>query len=380
MRSLALTARVLSPLLAALAAWVVTQGAGALAQDSKVTPAAIRAVQIGLLPDLKKIPAEEKLLDDLKVVANVARIRQRPGGINQFEPQFTGGAGVARDSFKKLAKITFIDASGLADLCTGLFLGDDFTRVLTAAHCSCGRDATYRIYRGDHPHKNEDGRPDIRKDDVYVLSTSPIRYDQYSCQLPPEAQPGLDLALLRVEQLDNTVGKTFLPTPNEILVPFAIGIATMGQVYADSDTKRLVGAGFGYDDIGNLPKSAIAAAIPIGSFFCSAGVFAASRCASFREFVLADPRTHPASNRPDSCGGDSGSPIFWVPRRFRKDMVEPFLVGIASRALAGVSHNPGTTCGAGGIYTAVGHPDVIRWLASLGIFVRTEMALELGGN
>jgi len=32
-----------------------------------------------------------------------------------------------------------------------------------------------------------------------------------------------------------------------------------------------------------------------------------------------------------------------------------------------VRHNQGTLCGGGGIYTAVGHPDVIAWLRTFGV-------------
>jgi hypothetical protein len=338
------------------------------ADESRITPVAIRAAQVGLLANFKNVPPDEILIDQLRARARPQARRAPESSRGEFELLFTGGTGVAKDSFPNLAKIMFVDPLGQDDVCTGYFL--DSMRVLTAAHCSCGGPSSYRIYRGDHPHDGD--HPDIKTDETFVLAAPPTRFYGYSCLIPPENQPGRDLAILRVEHVDK---KSLLVTPAAIR-PITLSIATPYQIYGDSDTRRLVGAGFGFNESRKLPKSAVASAIPISSFFCSSGAVAASPCSSFREFVLADPRTG-GVDRPDSCGGDSGSPIFWVSPTIRNDAeMTLFLVGIASRALAG-GHIPGTMCGGGGIYTAIGHSDVVRWLGGQNIFVRTELKLDL---
>src|SRR5262249_22450023 len=162
---------------------------------------------------------------------------------------------------------------------------------------------------------------------------------------------GRDLAILWVERKSPRL-------PPEFQIPtYFLAVATMHQVYRDVDTTRLIGVGFGRTETGALPDSAVSAIIPIGSPFCAGGQFATSPCASLREFALADPNAAGGASPPDSCGGDSGGPVFWAPATAGAPTKDPdrFLVGVTSRALEGVSHDPGSTCGGGGIYTALGH-------------------------
>jgi secreted trypsin-like serine protease len=89
----------------------------------------------------------------------------------------------------------------------------------------------------------------------------------------------------------------------------------------------------------------------------------------FREFVLSNPSLGPGSPAIDTCSGDSGGPVYWFAQRYDHEGnlgVHRFLVGITSRALAGVDQSFGQ-CGGGGVYTAVVHGDVLAWLAGLGI-------------
>ena len=352
-----------------------------------------RAVQIGLLRDFARMltPEQREQLRSIDVSAAPAARRRlsgiraapaaRPGlsGIRAVQ-EFVGGTVVA--GFGEVVKINYTPVGGGPDdFCSGVLLVQDqgatigdIAPVLTAGHCSCGRPGTYSIVRG-----SVDGQQQ-----KFVLVTLPVRFGGYSCLFPPELQIGSDLALLWIAD-----GKTLErpDAPQAPMSPSVARIATMHQIYRDTRTRRLVGVGYGFTETGHAPSTTVGAIIPIQSFFCAAGSFAASACASFREFVLADPRAGPGANPADSCGGDSGAPIFWVPPSPTTSAVPlpttdaaevnaksvRFLVGITSRALDGVRHNPGTTCGGGGIYTAVGHPDVIRWLVGQGIFVRTQV-------
>ena len=276
-------------------------------------------------------------------------------------------------NFDKAVRIDFTNKDGSPAVCTGLLLNAGYRRlgqVLTAAHCSCGELDSYRF-----TYLRAGGGPD----EDALLASVPVRYADYSCRLDPEQQIGRDLALLMIRR--SAEGRQ----PNderraEETSPVAV-VASMHQVFDHTKTQKLVGVGYGKTDTEDRPTTPKAVLIDIASFFCAGGIVANSACASFREFSLAD-LTAPLGgrNRADSCSGDSGGPIYWVPTvagqleidQFVLERDLRFLVGITSRALDGVQHNPGTTCGGGGIYTAVGHPDVVRWLAANNIVVEAD--------
>jgi hypothetical protein len=211
----------------------------------------------------------------------------------------------------------------------------------------------------------------------------PTRYGGYSCLLGPEGQPGRDIALLTVELETDYPSRAYL---DKISAFPKVNVASMFEVFNDSPTRRLVGAGYGATEQG-LPGDARAAVIPIASYFCGGGAYSASTCSSFREFVLADRAAPLGANRSDSCGGDSGAPVFWqappasIDGKIGANPNRPImLVGITSRAVAGVRHNAGTTCGGGGIYTALGHPEVIQWLRANGIPTRNALDYSVQGR
>lgn len=361
---------VLTCLTVGAAAWA---GAGSSARaDDADRNLALRAAQIGALNDVSGAADAARLVKQIETIESTGPNRTRLSGVSAT-PKFTGG--VAVSGFPEVVKIKFTESDGADNFCSGILLaGKDipperdapngFVPVLTAGHCSCGQQNSYRVVRGSVEAQKQE----------FLPVTQMSRYFGYSCLLPPEDQGGRDLALLWIRDPKSD--------PTDLYPALALPlVATMHQVYQDGATRRLVGVGYGLTETSARPAITLAAVIPIQSFFCSAGYYAASACASFREFVLADPGAAPGANRSDSCGGDSGSPIFWVPPSPAgvidvKSAPRRFLVGITSRALAGVSHNPGTTCGGGGIYTVVGHPDVILWLSAQGIFVRTKLEIE----
>ncbi len=323
---------------------------------------------------LRDVQAQLRPISDLQQECG-PRIGLKPQG--PLTPKFLRSSDVQKETFLDVVKISFENEFGKKDFCTGVLVTPKL--VLTAAHCSCGKISSYKIFRRRDEEKNKDGKH------YYVLAWEPFRYANYLCALPAARQPGRDLALLPIELITSIQARgpssANFDNPTNVLLalladslPRKINIATMHEVYTDrAATKSLIGAGYGLTETG-VPKELKQAAIPIGSFFCGANRFAGSLCYGFREFVLADTLVPSGRQRSDSCGGDSGAPIVWQPppewtTRDRKQPTrrEVMLVGITSRALSGVRHDPGTTCGGGGIYTAVGHPDVIEWLRSFGI-------------
>ena len=67
------------------------------------------------------------------------------------------------------------------------------------------------------------------------------------------------------------------------------------------------------------------------------------------------------SIRTDTCGGDSGGPVFLFVNG------APRLVAVTSRAAPGTQANPNSQCGGGGIYTLIGRKSVHQWLQANGV-------------
>jgi Trypsin len=372
----------------AAAAWIAAAAPPAQAQQNPAAVAAgapgttpsptdtydiaLRAAQIGQINALPATPQQSNVAKQQAIAVSAAAPNSaRPGISGQTAvPQFAFGQTVS--GFNEVFKIKFKTPAGLDDFCSGVLLATPATSgvitgaipILTAGHCSCGRPDSYQAVSG----------VDDKNAKSFQLMTQPVRYPGFSCLFPPESQIGRDLALLWLRDEQKQPGGLAAAYPFSSEFPL---IATMHQVYQDSLTRRLVGVGYGLTETNQVPTGTIGAIIPIQSFFCSSGAFAASACASFREFVLAVP-AGPGLNQPDSCGGDSGAPIFWVPPATTNDGAQNLLghrhvVGITSRGLAGVQNIPGMTCGGGGIYTAVGHPDVIAWLTTQGVYPITAI-------
>jgi hypothetical protein len=292
-------------------------------------------------------------------------------GLNQrFGILVTHGDDVPSGMHNTVVRISFraTPASTRESVCTGIrLLGRNV--VLTAAHCSCGVLGTYRFVTKETFDKLVPGQPIAGE---WRAVRYPARYPGYDCALPPEAQPGKDLAVFFVFSSDD---KDFSRNADSHKPEDLVRFASMHQVRDAGDVYLLV-AGFGVTETGDLPHVLQQGLIRIGSHFCSRGAFGGTACEGFREFALGSEGPSGTPFPVDTCNGDSGGPVFWYPPNavdIKGVSFQPpaALVGITSRALAVADHLPGMLCGGGGVYTAVGHSAVIDWLWSLGVTVRT---------
>ncbi|MCG6122780.1 MAG: trypsin-like serine protease [Microvirga sp.] len=84
--------------------------------------------------------------------------------------------------------------SDLGEMCTGVLIEEDL--VLTAAHCLLA-EANYRVFALDRRFQT------IRRDAVATAL-----HPSFEAGVPPRRQPGVDLALLRI---DAPLGRQFIP-------------------------------------------------------------------------------------------------------------------------------------------------------------------------
>lgn len=260
------------------------------------------------------------------------------------------------DAFAETVKVRY----GERSVCTGVLV--DLGHILTAGHCGCARQSTYSV------------EFTVLKDDALhrfrgPIAAPPILYRSFDCARTAGEQPGRDLALLTID-----IERDFRSTDGQAVSIAELGaggefgarpvaMTSMLAVYM-TNAVRLRAVGYGKTEVGDFPVRRQQADINILSYFCSTGRAARSACASFREFSLSNVIA-PGVKPTDTCSGDSGGPIF-VARPEDAGPPAYALVGITSRGLAGVQNLPALPCGGGGIYTAVGHSDVARWLADNG--------------
>lgn len=257
--------------------------------------------------------------------------------------------------FKSVVRITYRVANGDRDVCSGVIVGDK--KVLTAGHCGCGTDYQVTFFDGNEP---------------VGLAGYPRTFPGYYCAASPAAQAGKDLALL------NMAGRVHPGIEPRF--------AHLRDMQLAGPIGKLAVLGFGLDENNVLPEQPRIGFVPVFSLYCSTSRAALSVCRPFREFALSGARDASTDRKVDTCGGDSGGPVFAF-RAKRADepggspnalAIEDILVGITSRPMAGVVHIPGTDhCGGGGIYTSIGHSDVLAWLSREGVELQPVAPAEM---
>jgi hypothetical protein len=263
------------------------------------------------------------------------------------------GIDAGQELRQNIVRISFDNPDGTTGVCTGVFVSTDY--ILTAGHCSCGVEVSYRI--------RYQVTPDPIGEGAKLELVGPVqRFSGYDCSVantrnaPP--QIGRDLALLRID-----INK--LTYPN---VPSPIAVASLVGLGRNGIPLRLAIVGYGYTETGELPQHLKYGYSTVRDPFCVRGFYQLSVCAMFREFVMSSTVAETDELGVDSCGGDSGGPVFSI-RETEQGFVT-VLVGITSRALAGVAQDPRLICGGGGIYTAVGTTAVLDWLEGFGVHIR----------
>jgi hypothetical protein len=232
-------------------------------------------------------------------------------------------------------------------ICSGLLISRHY--IVTAAHCACD-GINYKV-------TNEQA---IRNPDALWRKANVVSvFSRRVCGGPGEL--GGDLALLKIEEplAANELGRVcakYSLMQNLSLAAFWINKAP----------PSLTVAGYGFD--GNAVGSVglrRQADLAVNSLHCLKPIYRALGCAPFNEFVLG--AGHPSRLPKDSCGGDSGGPVF-----VKRDN-ELLPIGIVSRALPiPQPYSQLGDCGAGGIYTHLGRMDVIQWLRRSGVPDGTE--------
>lgn len=305
-----------------------------------------------------------------------------PRAGSDLSPRIIGGKAAPNCTFHDLVRIEFRNALDRRTYCSGVLLSD--SHVLTAGHCACGKVGTYVIHR--HVDRNTDKSIPALFKRSFVLARDPALFAGYVCNVPVDRQAGRDLALLTIEPASATAARLRGDAVPRLDGLGLVNVATPGQIIADSElTRRLLVAGYGETSDGSAPDDPHVAAIPIVTMSCARGQVAASLCQPFREFALASGLLPTDTTVVDSCVGDSGSPVFYMSSVEESEPAAPtpakkigsqsiMLVGITSRALRGVRHTTASQCGGGGIYTSVGHPDVVAWLRSFNVSTRSLLA------
>jgi len=335
---------------------------GALRRCALALVLATAAMQIVSAQELQLDPRQLQTLEDQQHWP----IAPSPDDHDTSEQEVVGGD--PTPYFAETVKVK----TGPSSFCSGVLI--DWRHVLTAGHCGCAARSSYRvtlmIYRPDggaHLHTTRISGP---------IVSDPVLYRNFRCGLPAAEQAGRDLALLEVDLDQQFVVEETQRAPErgdvEVDPPLGLHPAKVTTMLSVRRIRAvaLTVVGYGRIDDGSVPEGRQYAQVNVVSIFCSRGSILGSRCAPFREFALSNALVR-GGRLVDTCSGDSGGPVFLV--RKDSDGKDSYaLVGVTSRGLNNVRRIAGLPCGGGGIYTAVGHSDVIKWLTEHGVEPEVE--------
>lgn len=276
------------------------------------------------------------------------------------------------DAQRRVVAIKYRDYGAASEsLCTGFIL--DAKHVLTAGHCGCAPYDTYSIAIDDKT---------TNQNFTFVLEGPPQLLDQRVCR--DHRLYGTDLALLTIK-----TQFTCLPSLRKNPAAKAIGPSNVADCRSGADqltdkvfhtfgypaalylqmspplgaNETLLAVGYGYTETHAI-GSRMQGTIPIRSANCTEPQFKGI-CAPYAELVLS--YTVGSDRHTDTCGGDSGGPIFRVSEG------QYTLVGITSRAVPFAQIDPAIQCGGGGIYTIVGRETVHNWFRANGVQSETTV-------
>jgi hypothetical protein len=284
-----------------------------------------------------------------RIIGQGANVQRATGEITQ--PSVAGAPAVAAPTTAELDPtllvmgVVYNGGNGSSDneICSGTLV--DSKHVLTAGHCGCGNPASYRVYWLDNvypPGKTEIGQAGLGPN--YYQSQAPVMFDPQLCTTG--VFKGNDLALLEL------AGNASLPAPT-----MNYGDPLWTQLRELHIGERMLVVGYGYNNqnlIGFRNKDSI----PIMSVACTERSLA-PYCTAYDEMLLGE--TTGGAQRDDTCGGDSGGPVFHVTDTGYT------LLAVTSRSAPGVQNNPGKNCGGGGIYTILSRDSVQQWLKANGV-------------
>lgn len=351
------------PLLMVVATLLLAVSEAAGAQAGRLGPA---VPPPAIKPGALTLPAAE---DGVKgAVAH----RKADCGIGTSDTDCSGNAklvGPTEPAFRYafVGAIYYNSYDGYQYICTGTLIAPSL--VLTAGHCGCGVPGSYFI-----DFHQDARRSATRGDGIAAVDGAPILYDVRLCRTG-NLRGGRDLALLRLRnpyganqsspktaQAPASSSHTVTTSPASEKLFKLEPFPDPPELFWDLRSKlsvgtRLTAVGYGITDQGTSGERR-EGTIRIASSACEEPALL-STCSAFDEMILADAQG--SDPRTDTCGGDSGGPVFLI----EQDKIK--LIAITSRAAPGFHDKAGGHCGGGGIYALIGRRSVYRWLSSYGV-------------
>lgn len=214
-------------------------------------------------------------------------------------------------------------------VCSGTVIAPN--AILTAGHCVCdlGKDASAII-----------GTADLRKDAGTKLRIVGVRSRIPDCTKFEAGSIGDQQATL------SSVGDVAVMFVAEDLTKFRIVQASISSAFKTKNSYYIVGYGSSDAD----PRPGTKRLATIQGITCDAAAAGKYGCNPAFEFWGDGRQITGRQDRPDSCGGDSGGPVFDT-----NGLTPPSVVGVISRPVRG------TTCGQGGVYVML-DGDILAWV------------------